>query len=122
MILGDSLLVMNSLAEKEGLKGQVQMIYLDPPYGIKFGSNWQVSRVAIALARTRLMAAKFPYYLLADSEDGRRKEMEVTGKFVAQASAPAGSGGVPAASPGSEDAPGTRRRNGRATSPRRHRQ
>lgn len=43
MILGDSLFVMNSLAEKEGLKGQVQMIYLDPPYGIKFGSNWQVS-------------------------------------------------------------------------------
>lgn len=43
MILGDSLLVMNSLAEKEGLKGKVQMIYIDPPYGIKFGSNWQVS-------------------------------------------------------------------------------
>ena len=43
MVLGDSLLVMSSLAEKEGLKGQVQMIYLDPPYGIKFGSNWQVS-------------------------------------------------------------------------------
>ncbi len=43
MILGDSLLVMNSLAEKEGLKGKIQMIYLDPPYGIKFGSNWQVS-------------------------------------------------------------------------------
>ena len=43
LILGDSLLVMTSLAEKEGLKGQVQMIYLDPPYGIKFGSNWQVS-------------------------------------------------------------------------------
>lgn len=43
MILGDSLLVMNSLADKEGLKGKVQMIYLDPPYGIKFGSNWQVS-------------------------------------------------------------------------------
>ncbi len=43
MILGDSLLVMNSLAEKEGLKGQVQTIYFDPPYGIKFGSNWQVS-------------------------------------------------------------------------------
>lgn len=43
MILGDSLLVMNSLAEKEGLKGKVQMIYMDPPYGIKFGSNWQVS-------------------------------------------------------------------------------
>ena len=43
MILGDSLLVMNSLAEKEGLKGKVQMVYFDPPYGIKFGSNWQVS-------------------------------------------------------------------------------
>ena len=43
MILGDSLLVMNSLAEKEGLRGQVQMIYLDPPYGIGFGSNWQPS-------------------------------------------------------------------------------
>ncbi len=43
MILGDSLLVMTSLAEKEGLKGKVQCIYLDPPYGIKFGSNWQVS-------------------------------------------------------------------------------
>jgi len=43
MILGDSLLVMASLAEKEGLKGKVQMIYMDPPYGIKFGSNFQVS-------------------------------------------------------------------------------
>jgi len=43
IILGDSLLVMTSLAEKEGLKGKVQTIYLDPPYGIKFGSNWQVS-------------------------------------------------------------------------------
>ncbi len=43
MILGDSLYVMTSLAEKEGLKGKVQMIYIDPPYGIRFGSNWQVS-------------------------------------------------------------------------------
>src|SRR3954462_4082807 len=43
MILGDSLLVMTSLAEKEGLKGKVQTISFDPPYGIKFGSNWQVS-------------------------------------------------------------------------------
>ena len=43
MILGDSLLVMTSLAEKEALKGKVQTIYFDPPYGIKFGSNWQVS-------------------------------------------------------------------------------
>jgi len=43
MILGDSLQVMASLAEREGLRGKVQCIYLDPPYGIKFGSNWQVS-------------------------------------------------------------------------------
>ncbi len=43
MILGDSLLAMTSLAEKEGLRGKVQCIYIDPPYGIKFGSNWQVS-------------------------------------------------------------------------------
>jgi adenine-specific DNA-methyltransferase len=43
MILGDSLLVMTSLAEKEGLRGKVQTIYMDPPYGIKFGSNWQAS-------------------------------------------------------------------------------
>jgi adenine-specific DNA-methyltransferase len=41
MILGDSLLVMTSLAEKEGLKGKVQMIYMDPPYGIRFASNFQ---------------------------------------------------------------------------------
>lgn len=43
MILGDSLQVMASLAEREGLLGKVQCIYFDPPYGIKFGSNWQVS-------------------------------------------------------------------------------
>ena len=41
LILGDSLQVMTSLARREGLAGQVQMIYLDPPYGIKFSSNWQ---------------------------------------------------------------------------------
>jgi adenine-specific DNA-methyltransferase len=43
MILGDSLQVMASLAEKEDLRGKVQCIYFDPPYGIKFNSNWQVS-------------------------------------------------------------------------------
>jgi adenine-specific DNA-methyltransferase len=43
MILGDSLQVMASLAERERLKGKVQCIYFDPPYGIKFNSNWQVS-------------------------------------------------------------------------------
>lgn len=41
LIAGDSLLVMNSLLEKEGMAGQVQMIYIDPPYGIKYGSNFQ---------------------------------------------------------------------------------
>jgi adenine-specific DNA-methyltransferase len=41
LILGDSLVVMNSLLEYEGLGGQVQMIYIDPPYGVKFGSNFQ---------------------------------------------------------------------------------
>ncbi len=53
MILGDSLQVMTSLAEKEGLKGQVQMIYIDPPYGIKFGSNWQVSTRKRSLSDTK---------------------------------------------------------------------
>jgi adenine-specific DNA-methyltransferase len=43
MILGDSLLVMTSLAQKEALKGQIQCIYMDPPYGIGFNSNWQPS-------------------------------------------------------------------------------
>ncbi len=41
MVAGDSLLVMNSLLEKEGMAGKVQMVYLDPPYGIKYGSNFQ---------------------------------------------------------------------------------
>lgn len=41
MILGDSLVVMNSLLEYEGMGGQVQMIYMDPPYGVKYGSNFQ---------------------------------------------------------------------------------
>jgi adenine-specific DNA-methyltransferase len=41
LILGDSLQVMTSLARREGLSGQVQMIFFDPPYGIKFSSNWQ---------------------------------------------------------------------------------
>lgn len=43
MILGDSLAVMAALAEREGLRGKVQMIYIDPPYGIKFNSNFQWS-------------------------------------------------------------------------------
>ena len=43
MILGDSLQVMASLAEREGLRGKVQCIYFDPPYGIRFNSNFQWS-------------------------------------------------------------------------------
>src|SRR5690606_22795722 len=41
LVAGDSLLVMNSLLQKEGMAGQVQMVYIDPPYGIKYGSNFQ---------------------------------------------------------------------------------
>lgn len=42
LIQGDSLLVMNSLLQREGMAGRVQMVYIDPPYGIKYGSNWQM--------------------------------------------------------------------------------
>lgn len=42
LIQGDSLLVMNSLLNREGMAGKVQCIYIDPPYGIKYGSNWQM--------------------------------------------------------------------------------
>jgi hypothetical protein len=45
MILGDSLQVMASLAEREALRGKVQCIYFDPPYGIKFNSNFRGRRV-----------------------------------------------------------------------------
>ena len=50
----------------------------------QWGRRWitcDTSRVALALARTRLMAARYPYYYLADSEDGSKKQMEVTGKL-----------------------------------------
>ena len=62
MILGDSLQVMASLAEREKLRGKVQMVYIDPPYGIKFGSNWQVS------ARNR------------DVKDGKRRGRRSRGR------------------------------------------
>ena len=42
LIQGDSLLVLTSLLEREGMAGQVQCLYFDPPYGIKYGSNWQI--------------------------------------------------------------------------------
>jgi adenine-specific DNA-methyltransferase len=41
LIAGDSLIIMNSMLEKEGMDGQIQMVYIDPPYGIKYGSNFQ---------------------------------------------------------------------------------
>ncbi len=50
MILGDSLQVMASLAEREGLRGKVQCIYIDPPYGIKFNSNFQWSTTSRAVS------------------------------------------------------------------------
>ena len=49
MILGDSLQVMASLAEREGLRGQVQCIYIDPPYGISFNSNFQWSTTSTSV-------------------------------------------------------------------------
>ena len=52
MILGDSLNVMASLAEREALRGKVQMIYIDPPYGIKFASNWQATVAEQAMSQT----------------------------------------------------------------------
>lgn len=53
MILGDSLQVMASLAERESLRGKVQCIFFDPPYGIKFGSNWQVSTQSKVVDNTK---------------------------------------------------------------------
>ena len=54
MILGDSLQVMASLAEREGLRGKVQCIYFDPPYGIKFNSNFQWSTTSNAVTDGKL--------------------------------------------------------------------
>ena len=48
LVQGDSLLVMNSLLKREGMAGKVQCIYMDPPYGIKYGSNWQMKLVTVS--------------------------------------------------------------------------
>lgn len=58
MILGDSLQVMASLAEKEDLRGKVQCVYFDPPYGIRFGSNWQVSTSSTKVEDGQIGSAK----------------------------------------------------------------
>jgi adenine-specific DNA-methyltransferase len=58
MILGDSLLVMTSLTEKEALKGQVHCIYIDPPYGIRFNSNWQPSTKSRSVTTAKLIVSR----------------------------------------------------------------
>jgi hypothetical protein len=81
LVAGDSLLVMNSLLQKEGMAGQVQTIYLDPPYGSgttafvaeKWGRRWvtcDTSRVAVTLARQRLLTASYDYYDLRYPHEG----------------------------------------------------
>ena len=71
MILGDSLQVMASLAEREGLRGKVQCIYIDPPYGIKFNSNFHLM-TSLWYLKTRLRAKKRSF--LRASHTGHRKE------------------------------------------------
>ncbi len=60
MILGDSLLVMTSLAEKEGMRGGVQCIYCDPPYGINYSANWQHNVRSRNLQNTNAFLAREP--------------------------------------------------------------
>ncbi|MGQ0654779.1 MAG: site-specific DNA-methyltransferase [Betaproteobacteria bacterium] len=68
LIQGDSLLVMTSLLEREGMAGKVQMIYIDPPYGVRYGSNWQI----------RLDDKRMPE---ADPDDALSGEPEVIKAF-----------------------------------------
>jgi adenine-specific DNA-methyltransferase len=68
LIQGDSLLVMTSLLEREGMAGSVQCIYIDPPYGIKYGSNWQM----------KIGDSRMPY---ADPDDALSGEAEVIKAF-----------------------------------------
>lgn len=65
MILGDSLQVMTSLADKEGLKGQIQCIYFDPPYGINFGSNLQPTTSSNRVTNTKTAEAREPEVIKA---------------------------------------------------------
>ena len=77
MILGDSLQVMASLAEREGLRGKVQCIYFDPPYGIKFNSNFQWSTTS------------------RDVRDGNRKHITPRTRAGEGLSGPGGTGFTP---------------------------
>lgn len=71
MILGDSLQVMASLAEKEDLRGKVQCIYFDPPYGIRFGSNWQVSTKDTKVEDGQIGTAKKQSHMSREPEQVR---------------------------------------------------
>ena len=94
MILGDSLQVMASLAEREGLRGKVQCIYLDPPYGIKFNSNFQWSTTSSTVTDGKAdhitrepdqMARNRRKYVCAPSEASRtrrRREGDLTHKIL----------------------------------------
>ncbi len=64
LVAGDSLLVMNSLLEKEGYAGKVQMIYFDPPYGIKYGSNFQ------------------PFVNKRDVKDGKDEDLSIEPEMI----------------------------------------
>ncbi|GAN33817.1 MAG: adenine-specific DNA methylase [Candidatus Brocadia sinica] len=64
LITGDSLLVINSLLEKEGMGGKVQMVYFDPPYGIKYGSNFQ------------------PFVNKRDVKDGKDKDLTAEPEMI----------------------------------------
>lgn len=64
LIAGDSLVVMNSLLEKEGMAGQVQMVYIDPPYGVKYQSNFQ------------------PFVNKRDVKDGKDDDLDQTPEMI----------------------------------------
>ena len=78
MILGDSLQVMASLAEREGLRGQVQCIYIDPPYGIKFNSNFQWSTTSRDVKRRQ----RGPHHPRAGTGQGLPRHLARWGSFV----------------------------------------
>ena len=64
LVAGDSLLVMNSLLTKESMAGRVQMIYIDPPYGIKYGSNFQ------PFTNNRSLMPHQVFFPMADAKGG----------------------------------------------------
>lgn len=73
MIAGDSLLVMASLLEKEGMGGQVQTIYFDPPYGIKYGRNWQIVTDNLNVGETKAGVSSEPEMVQAFRDTWRKE-------------------------------------------------